>query len=236
MTPPPSSEKKWLPLESNPDVMARFLHATGVPAGIAVSDIYGTDPELLAMVPGPVHAVLLLFPISPQTEAARAEQAERDGGEARVPAGCVYLRQTIGNACGTIAMLHAVANSPVRAAVAPASFFDQFLKETDGMDPAARGAWLERSDAVEAVHAVSAQEGQSDVPPEDQDIDLHFVALVESGGRLLELDGRKHGPIDHGAVEPGALLADAVGVVRREFMDKDPENLKFTLLAITGDL
>ena len=35
---------------------------------------------------------------------------------------------------------------------------------------------------------------------------LHFVALVQKAGRLLELDGNKPFPIDHGASSPETLL------------------------------
>ena len=35
---------------------------------------------------------------------------------------------------------------------------------------------------------------------------LHFVALVHKAGRLLELDGNKPFPIDHGASLPETLL------------------------------
>ena len=40
-------------------------------------DIFGFDPDLLAMVPTPCHAVLLLFPITDASEKAKdTESAE----------------------------------------------------------------------------------------------------------------------------------------------------------------
>ena len=63
----------------------------------------------------PVLAVVLLFPITPETEAARKEeQAEHERAGAAAPPpppDLFYMRQTIGNACGTIALLHCLGNS-----------------------------------------------------------------------------------------------------------------------------
>jgi hypothetical protein len=56
-----------------------------------------------------------------------------------------------------------------------------------------------------AVQA-AAQEGSTRPPGLDEMVALHFVALAHRGGRLLELDGRKPFPIDHGASSPGSLL------------------------------
>lgn len=42
--------------------MNKFLQKLGVPPKIQVVDVYSLDPELLAVVPQPVLALLLLFP------------------------------------------------------------------------------------------------------------------------------------------------------------------------------
>lgn len=42
--------------------MNKFLQKLGVPPKIQVVDVYSLDPELLAVVPQPVLAILLLFP------------------------------------------------------------------------------------------------------------------------------------------------------------------------------
>ena len=62
------------------------------------------------------------------------------------------------------------------------------------------------SRASMACLQAAAQEGATQPPSLDEVVVLHFVALVQKAGRLLELDGNKPFPIDHGASSPETLL------------------------------
>lgn len=200
------------------------------------TDLLSTDDWALAMVPGPVLAVVLLFPIKDASEAAKKEQEDRIRAEGQaVPDSLWYTKQVVGNACGTIGLLHSVANSsetcgggvPLREG----SWFKQFLETTKDMSPEERGDALEDDDGIEEEHEASAQEGQSEVV---QQVNTHFVAFVEKDGSLFELDGRKAFPVNHGATSADSFLADACAAVKREFMEKDPAEMRFTLLALAN--
>ena len=72
-----SKTPRWLPIESNPDVMNKFLHNCGLPADKwAISDVYGLDEALLAMLPQPVLSLMLLFPINEKYEEHCKKQEE----------------------------------------------------------------------------------------------------------------------------------------------------------------
>ncbi|KAG8700254.1 ubiquitinyl hydrolase 1 [Ceratobasidium sp. 394] len=71
-------DPKWIPLESNPEVFNSWAGKLGLSTGVhQFSDVYGLDPELLAMVPGPSKAILLVFPITEATEQKRKEDDAR---------------------------------------------------------------------------------------------------------------------------------------------------------------
>lgn len=80
-----TEEERWLPLESNPEVcllvftgimmndlkrnsplqvMNLFLRKLGVPDQWSVQDVWGLEPDLLAMLPTPVLGIMLLFPVN----------------------------------------------------------------------------------------------------------------------------------------------------------------------------
>jgi ubiquitin carboxyl-terminal hydrolase L3 len=73
------------------------------------------DDELLAMVPQPCLAVIMLFPMTDAYMAFAQEQEERIAREGQhVSPKIYYMRQTIRNACGTYAVLHSLANNQHR--------------------------------------------------------------------------------------------------------------------------
>jgi hypothetical protein len=112
-----------------------------------------------------------------------------------------------GNACGTIGILHAVANLSTytggEVALAPDSFFDKFVKATLEATPEERAEALEKDDSIDESHAAVAQQGQSEVVDDTYN---HFIAFVAKGGHLYEMDGRKEFPINHGPTSEETLL------------------------------
>jgi ubiquitin carboxyl-terminal hydrolase L3 len=221
--------------------MNAYARKLGLPEGFEFVDVNSTEDWALAMVPRPVLAVLMLFPVKPVSEAHRVEEAARIARDGqRAPDPLLYMvAQTIDNACGTLAVLHAVANACTATGgpipVAPESWFSTFLAATAASTPLQRAAALEADDAVDDAHGDAVEGGQS---AQTDDTSNHFVCFSIRGGgvgggagELWELDGRKASPIHHGAVSADAVLETAIEKVK-EFMARDPEELRFTMVAL----
>lgn len=217
--------KHWLPLESNPDLMNKYITALGVSPEFCFHEVYGVEEELLCMVPQPVFAVLMLFPISEASEAHREKEEKEHQSDAP---GVYFMKQVIGNACGTIGLCHAIFNAEQAISPDGNKFFGMFLSKSRHMSPEERAVALEENDEIEIAHQEAAGEATSDVHHAVND-NLHFNCFVEVDGVLYELDGRKERPINHGPCTN--LLLDAARVARG-FMARDPEEIRFNLVAL----
>ncbi len=72
---------------------------------------------------------------------------------------------------------------------------------------------------------------QSAQIPHDQEVLTHFICFTTVNGNLYELDGRKKTAINHGPSSSETLLSDACNVIK-QFMQRDPEEMRFTILAL----
>lgn len=103
--------------ENNPEIMSSLVHKLGLSSELAWHDVYSLDdPSLLSFVPRPAHALLLVFPTSSAYEKARHDEDKSladytgTGPEEEV----LWFKQTIGNACGLMGLLHAACNGMTR--------------------------------------------------------------------------------------------------------------------------
>ena len=112
-------------------------------------------------------AYVLLFPITNNSEAVKDEQRDRiEANGQEVSPNILYMKQTIGNACGTIGLLHVlmnVRNSDILGQTLQyeeGRFIDNFMRVTESMDPETRGYTLENNEelaaAIEEAHESAA--------------------------------------------------------------------------------
>ncbi|KAF7002868.1 hypothetical protein CFC21_018280 [Triticum aestivum] len=197
--------KRWFPLEANPDVMNQFMWGLGVPEGVGFCDVYGLDDDMLAKSPWcPSRS-------SPSSCSTRS------------------TKQTVGNACGTIGIIHAIGNAVSEIKLVDGSYFHRFYKQTADMDPIQRAAFLEEDQEMEDAHSVAAAGG--DTEAKDGVIE-HYVCFTCVDGELYELDGGKPQPIHHDRASPDSLLQDAARVIKTRIVEYS-ESLNFIVMALS---
>ncbi|KAK3144077.1 hypothetical protein QOZ80_4AG0308510 [Eleusine coracana subsp. coracana] len=225
--------KRWLPLEANPGVMNQFMWGLGVPEDVGFCDVYGLDDEMLAMVPQPVLAVLLLYP---QDRIKESQASTASSVVTKEPGKNVYfMKQTVGNACGTVGIIHALGNAASRIKLGQGSYFDRFYKQTADMDPTqisvlCRAACLEEDQEMENAHSVAVTAG--DTEAKDGVIE-HYVCFSCVDGELYELDGGKSQPIYHGPSSPDNFLQDAAKVIKARVAEYSHSN-NFNVMALSS--
>ncbi|KAF2459186.1 hypothetical protein BDY21DRAFT_301217 [Lineolata rhizophorae] len=253
---PPKSGvgKRFVPLENNPEVMSKLMHNLGMSEKLDFHDVYSIDePDLLAIVPRPAHALLLVFPVSETYENFRrqedADKQEYNGSGEGEPV--VWYKQTIGNACGLIGLLHGVSNgqarsyinarslTPARQNPEPDSDLARLVDSAISRSPVERANLLYESQALETAHQSAAAGGDTAAPEAEQSVDLHYVCFVkDKRGRLWEMDGRRKGPLDRGVLDAGddVLSEKALELGVRRFIDREIKagggEQRFSLIAL----
>lgn len=226
--------------------MSSLLHRLGLAPNLQFHDVFSiSDPDLLAFVPRPAHALLLVFPVSKTYESFRAaEDASKPDYAASGPdEEVVWYKQTIGNACGLIGLLHGVSNGRAREFVQPGSDLDKFIQDAVPLAPRERATLIEESDALERAHQAAAAGGDTAAPAAEDDVDLHYVCFVksEASGSLWEMDGRRKGPINRGLLEEGddVLSEKALDLGVRAFLKREEEagggDLRFSLITLAEE-
>ncbi|XP_063332120.1 ubiquitin carboxyl-terminal hydrolase isozyme L1 isoform X2 [Pelmatolapia mariae] len=188
-------------------------------------DVLGLEGEQLSSVPKPCCALMLLFPLTQQHESFRSQQADKVSGGSEA----YFLKQTAVNSCGTIALLHAVANNKDKMTFDGASALKKFLDETANMSPDDRAKHLEKNQAIFDAHNEIAAQGQC--RPEADKVNFHFIAFVNVNGQLYEFDGKIKGPVNHGPTKEESFVMDAAKVCRG-FMEREKGEVRFSAVAL----
>lgn len=226
--------------------MTALVRELGLSPTLQFHDVYSlTDPSLLAFLPRPAVALLLVFPVTSTYEKFRVEEdASRgeyagSGPQEKV----VWFKQTIRNACGLIGLLHSITNGAAREQIVPGSDLEQLLKQAIPLKPTERADLLYNSQVLEAAHAIAAAKGDSKAPDAEESVDLHFVAFVkDEDGHLWELDGRRTGPLKRGflGAEDDVLSEKGQELGVQAFLKREEEagggDLRFSVIMLGPSL
>ncbi|KAM0356037.1 hypothetical protein ACHAPU_000430 [Fusarium lateritium] len=232
-------KKRFIPLENNPEVFNKLIRSLGVSEKLGFYDVYSVDePELLAMIPRPVHALVFISP-APMWASVResdpgTEELTYDGSGPDEPV--IWYRQTIGHACGLIALLHSVSNGTAKNFINPGSELEKIINETRDLKPLPRANFLYNSIELEKAHMAAAVTGDTIAPASQEPAGYHFISFVKGAdGHLYDLEGAWCGPIDRGMLDEGDdLLSDkALEATVKRYTKVADGNLEFSIIALS---
>ncbi len=96
-----------------------------------------------------------------------------------------------------------------------------------------------QSKSLQEVHSEISTQGQTAAPAADAPVDLHFVCFVRDSksGELVELDGRRKGPVRRGVDVPlqKDLLKSATQWIQQNYMSLNPAEVNFNLIALAPE-
>lgn len=260
---------------SKQEVFTDFARKSGgLPKDWGWVDIFGLDRALLNMIPEPCAGVILLFPCTENIYQARRAEKERILGTPPSPATlkAYHVKQVaeFGNACGTIASVHALINGATvyNRKNQRGSALQDFRDGNANASPTDRGRALLKTSALRSSSDQSASHRAAQTACPDRhgpDLDHHFVAFspisVDDGEddnhvHVVQLDGTKVRPVDHGAIAAILEEADKDGVdddeevegddnkhkhsflravahvIRKNYMEVEPDSIEFTMMAL----
>lgn len=177
-----------VPLESNPEVFSDFAHKLGLSPLLSFTDIFSLDdPDLLAFLPRPMQAVILLFPVTQEYENFKDSEAVEELDNSKI----IWMKQIVKNACGLYALLHVLLNIK-----------DGFIVQQSAVSNFSQNLLQGNADPVNLVQNIAkemytsySQQGQTEAPPAEENVELHFVCFIKNSNGIYELDGRRNGAL-----------------------------------------
>ncbi|KAH7355429.1 hypothetical protein BKA65DRAFT_498386 [Rhexocercosporidium sp. MPI-PUGE-AT-0058] len=232
-------------LENNPLVMNALSTQLGLSPALQFHDIYSlSDPSLLSHIPLPIHALLVILPLTPAWHTSReSEDALTPSYTASGPSEpVIWFKQTIGHACGSIGLLHCLINGSALKYLRPDSLALRIRETAIPLQMEARAKSLYDNEAFLQAHQSVAELGDTEAPDAatGDRLGQHFVAFVKGeDGNLWELEGSRKGPINRGFLGEEGLLSQKgveLGIGRVIKMEKESGggDLRFSCIALAG--
>ncbi|CEF63264.1 Ubiquitin carboxyl-terminal hydrolase [Strongyloides ratti] len=222
----------WLALESNPETLSSFIMRLGI-KNAAVTDVYGFDESLIEFIPRPHHALIVCLPDYDLCNKILSEKYNKliEEGKNVYPEDQVFfMQQKISNACGTFALFHALANSPLIDK--GTGSFAQWLEKAKQLPMDERSKSLFNDPAISEAHEECAKEGETDVPEENK-VEHHFMSYVNVDGILYEFDSTQRFPRNCGETSEATFIMDT-GKELKPLLDK-LNNISFSAMALISE-
>ena len=214
------------PLSNDPQSLSEYTETLGAdPSTYEYAEVFSLDPEMLSFLPPNPRSLLFLFPVG-ESDGYLEKRHKND--QPNVGPQPFFLKQFLGNACGTIAVIHSVLNNLETFKLKEGSWLANFYSKAKSMTPDERGDYLQNDESVQEIHQEAANDDTT--PIREEDDGNHFIAFVPFNGKLWELDGRKPQPICHGELKD--FLKQVTDIITNEFYThiEDPMETSMVLL------
>ena len=162
----------WTPIEGDPSILNEYVYALTKNEKLQIQDVFSFDDLTEDTVGGQLGAVIINYPLSvPVTIPSVNFEAK-------------FVRQTIDNACFTVALLHSLLNRDLLSSFTALEDYEQ-------------------------LHQQYGAQGETTV---DNDTEMHYIAIVPVNGHAVWFDGRSETPVDLGSfgAEFGRFVADNI--------------------------
>ncbi|KAK6019025.1 ubiquitin carboxyl-terminal hydrolase, family 1 [Ostertagia ostertagi] len=137
------------------------------------------------------------------------------------------MKQKIGNACGTFALFHALANLEGVVDLGNGSF-SNWLKKAKLLSIEERSDLLLQSEELSTAHEETAREGETEEPA---NVEHHFICYVKKDGVLYEIDSCAPFPRPLGNPSEDEALVSAAGKHIKKLME-DISDASFSAMAL----
>jgi len=213
----------WTTIESDPGVFTQLIKEMGV-EGILVEEIYDLSEEALENLK-PVYGLIFLFNWV-KNEAAVDMDAIKN---------MFFAKQMVQNACATQAILGILLN---REEIKLGTELENFKQNSKDLDPTMKGYAIGENEHIRKVHnSFKSQdpfESDERMATSKDDV-FHFISYVPVNGSLMEIDGLKDGPVNHGPCTEEDWLSKVKPVIEKRMAQYQTSEIRFNLMAVTKD-
>jgi ubiquitin carboxyl-terminal hydrolase L3 len=200
--------------ENNPEILKLLCENIQASPDLNFHDIISTSPEFLQEYHFGSCRALIVLAHHPIYQAARSHVEltipEYKGSGPNEPV--IWMRQTIGHACGLMALLHALFNLDGGRYVSPGTTLASLRQQAISLGPTERAQLLYDSSFLEEAHMNAAARGSSRAPSPRDDNHHHFLAFVQKDREVWELNGGMNGPLLRGVLSQGEDLLSERGL------------------------
>jgi len=211
---------KWSPIESTAEAFTALTRAL---LGLSVTTTSALEyRDVLSLTPNAEDSATCCAVVVISRD---WDNASSLAPRPKRPSDPIFMKQTIGNSCGSIACLHVLANSePLWRAAHPTSELDGTLRELRSSSSADDAGGTFAADArIATCHAAVAGQRRAGGRGRGEGgggggavatRSFHYVTFVCVDGTIWELDSLAPAPINRGACAPNELLGEVLQVAR----------------------